>query len=41
MNEVISNCTQKFTPSPPEIKKGIEELIVKEYLERHATDLAT
>lgn len=41
MNEVVSTIQSKFTPDPQEVKKAIEELIVKEYLERSATDRAT
>ena len=34
IQEVTATISQKFTPKVPEIKKAIDHLIDKEYLER-------
>jgi cullin 3 len=41
MNEVTGACSVKFNPSPQDIKKSIEELISKEYLERAPDDFSS
>jgi cullin 1 len=34
IQEVISQISQRFTPKIPDIKKAIETLLEKEYIER-------
>lgn len=41
IQEVTATISSKFTPKVPEIKRAIDHLIDKEYLERGADDKDT